>query len=1511
MKRRVGSLTILFFWLASIFGFPAMTGTAALAAAEGFAPQSSIASEPLVFGPLSGLVASSDGIFSQASMPPRSFDMDYSGSSDDFEANGWVNGNESFTTDSLAVDSDTNGFTGKMVSQTQASATSPSSDGDYDGLTDDVETGGWWNAAGFFTSDPLDQDSDNDGLTDGQEKLYDTHPLDDHNPGIYVEYENHLKTRQYFARDYRSDPEWGWQQHGSRFISLGAVVVRRGATFSVGGPANATIQIEKSLSSLTTLEPVREACAGRWRISVPPDGTVGKYQITLQEGGWSKSLNLYVIFELPTPTPSLTQAMIDTFLYDDDPADLRDERGILLGDDKYTPSDYSWIPSGEWINVGWAYRFSLQPFEPFVFEEHVIGAINGRNNPWDAAQDLVAHTDKVTRFNYPHVLYSSWSVLHPGANDSNQCSNIAGLLTAFERSAGIPARPFFVDWAHSSFDHAAEIWLNGTWYAARSYTKVEPAGCGWNCSYGHVMPTSRYDWGRDRYRPWHSDGDGSGSVIMAADENWPWSGTPGGSSPSGHEYRWPSWDWDAIVRHDWFDTLFVPYWEYWGWTQEPQITGTPPDDWPTVTVSSISEMPHTEIPRNYNIYLPIVISSAPSNEMPDDGQSGLVVRGVDDYGADLDGDGYLDQLVVEIEVDAPQVGTYWIQGQLGDDHDLPALLGTDSLIAATVVRADLAEGANTVRLPFEGLRISAAKVDGPYVLQYLSITDVDDPGPDDFVNNALGQWSALYTTAAYGAHDFETLGAVLSREITEKGLDADGNGLYEALTLNVGLDIFTPGTYTVQGALYDSTGGFAAQATWTGKDSTASLQFERLVGTRGPYTLESIYLLNADNEMIDAMFEAYTTQQVMAAEGKTHIMDRADFGEIEAQGILPGPYSDSGVDLDGDGLYDLLTINVQVEVEVEDASPYRLEGWLEGEDGSLISWASSDPVSLAVGTHSLSLAFSGPTIHAHNKDGPFTLMALKLLRGDVYEVLDEVDVSYTTSAYTHEQFESLPYLSADHVIFFEDHLENGESSWTADWPWTLTTVQFHSPIHAWTDSSDGNYANDRNVSLKTVPVNLGEVSKPTLQFQTCYDLETDHDYGYVEISTNQGITWTVVATYTGRTVHWSRETMDLDLISGTEALQVRFRLDTDADVTTDGWYVDNVAIFTVQEVTPVAAFTTSSPDFLGQMTAFSNASTGGNLSFEWDFGDGSPINTDSHPTHTYGTAGVFTVTLTATNHVGSNTASAQVVIEEPPSLPPTLRGHWTLDEASGQRRDSSDHANHLADNNTVGSAPGQVSLAADLESNNNEYLSLSDNAQNGLDITGSLTLVGWMNPETLERWQILAAKYEFGVNNRAYRLDLRPGNLLGLIVSPNGSLTSGNILEASPSFTLSPGIWYHVAGVFDAGRRTLSVYINGDLIASRSVTYDTIYNSSAPFMLGADLKNDNVVQYFDGQLDEWYVFAQALSEGEIENLMAATTPTPTATSTPTIAPTPTETPTPTPTETVTPTDEPTPIETAT
>jgi hypothetical protein len=247
-----------------------------------------------------------------------------------------------------------------------------------------------------------------------------------------------------------------------------------------------------------------------------------------------------------------------------------------------------------------------------------------------------------------------------------------------------------------------------------------------------------------------------------------------------------------------------------------------------------------------------------------------------------------------------------------------------------------------------------------------------------------------------------------------------------------------------------------------------------------------------------------------------------------------------------------------------------------------------------------------------------------------------------------------------------------------------------------------------------------------------------------------------------------------------------------------------------------------------------------------------------------------------------------------------LQGYWMLDEASGQRLDSSERANHLTDHNTVGSEAGRVGLAADLESDNLEWLSIDDAAQTGLDVARSLTLVGWMMPEQVDRWQVLASKCEAGANNCAYRLDLRPGDTIGFFVSADGAVGSEYLLEANPSFSLSPGTWYHVVGVFDADARTLSVYLDGELIASRSVSYDSVYNSTAPFTLGAASEGGQATDYFDGRLDGWQVYSRALSESEIEDLIVLPSPTPTAT------PTPTPTETPLPVATLVPTATPTP-----
>jgi PKD repeat protein len=51
---------------------------------------------------------------------------------------------------------------------------------------------------------------------------------------------------------------------------------------------------------------------------------------------------------------------------------------------------------------------------------------------------------------------------------------------------------------------------------------------------------------------------------------------------------------------------------------------------------------------------------------------------------------------------------------------------------------------------------------------------------------------------------------------------------------------------------------------------------------------------------------------------------------------------------------------------------------------------------------------------------------------------------------------------------------------------------------------------------------------------------------------------------------------------------------------------------------------------------FTDLGTGQPTNWAWDFGDGT-TSTEQHPTHTYTAAGHYTVSLTVSNPLGSNT----------------------------------------------------------------------------------------------------------------------------------------------------------------------------------------------------------------------------------------------------------------------------------
>ncbi len=152
--------------------------------------------------------------------------------------------------------------------------------------------------------------------------------------------------------------------------------------------------------------------------------------------------------------------------------------------------------------------------------------------------------------------------------------------------------------------------------------------------------------------------------------------------------------------------------------------------------------------------------------------------------------------------------------------------------------------------------------------------------------------------------------------------------------------------------------------------------------------------------------------------------------------------------------------------------------------------------------------------------------------------------------------------SVDFVLaapdFFDD-IESGLAEWTGSWGTTTTTS--YSPSTCMTDSPGGNYgSNDYETMTLANAIDLSSADGAELSFWHRYDTESGYDYCYVEVSTNNGSSWTDVATYDGSQSTWTEETIDLTSYVGTSQFKIRFLLDSDGYIERDGWYVDDVLI---------------------------------------------------------------------------------------------------------------------------------------------------------------------------------------------------------------------------------------------------------------------------------------------------------------------------------------------------------------
>lgn len=136
------------------------------------------------------------------------------------------------------------------------------------------------------------------------------------------------------------------------------------------------------------------------------------------------------------------------------------------------------------------------------------------------------------------------------------------------------------------------------------------------------------------------------------------------------------------------------------------------------------------------------------------------------------------------------------------------------------------------------------------------------------------------------------------------------------------------------------------------------------------------------------------------------------------------------------------------------------------------------------------------------------------------------------------------------------------NNWIADPPWGLSGTYYSSPKSA-SDSPDGNYSNNANVSLEIAsPFNITSLRGTAMDYMLRLETESNYDFLCIDAS-NNGKRWSNIVCWHGSTGGWFYfMSEDLTQYDNAGNLYIRFRLDSDHSINYDGAYIDDVLITT-------------------------------------------------------------------------------------------------------------------------------------------------------------------------------------------------------------------------------------------------------------------------------------------------------------------------------------------------------------
>jgi len=175
---------------------------------------------------------------------------------------------------------------------------------------------------------------------------------------------------------------------------------------------------------------------------------------------------------------------------------------------------------------------------------------------------------------------------------------------------------------------------------------------------------------------------------------------------------------------------------------------------------------------------------------------------------------------------------------------------------------------------------------------------------------------------------------------------------------------------------------------------------------------------------------------------------------------------------------------------------------------------------------------------------------------------------------------------------------------------------------------------------------------------------------------------------------------------------------------------------------------------------------------------------------------------------------------------PELRGFWPMSSVneSGNIMDISGQARTLTNNNAAARAVHNNLIPYVSFNGTTQYLSRADEA--GLDITGALTLGGWVYYDAVAAGAAMS-KYNVTGNQRGYSLGTIAGGVPQLTISSNGTATT--VVNSGTAVTAAT--WHFFAGRFTPSSE-LALLFGKEKYTNTSSIPAAIFNSSAALAIG-------------------------------------------------------------------------------